>query len=151
MTADESSPSVGRRQALGGVVGVTTLLLPAAVAAASDDEGGGTATVGFAPAVDIVGAGSLGNETVQVDMAWAEGYTRFPVGTQRLSGTTGTLEPFDWVLTGTDTAGQPISSSGSSTGEVSTVFQSTQPSTTVTLRLTSTTFPADVRTFTHTR
>lgn len=145
--------SLPRRALLSGsLIGVTSIALPSAAAAASDDRNDPSPTVSFDPAVDFVNLSPTpGAEGVQVDVAWAEGYTRFSFGRNALSGTTGTEEPFAWTLTGTDVDGEPVFSSGTNSGGVTNVTQSAKPGTTVTLQLTSSTYPSDVRTFTHTR
>jgi hypothetical protein len=138
---------------------MAVLLLPTAAAAASPavDPSGDTdpeedpEPIAFAPRADLFNAGGLGNETVQVHFAWAEGYTLTAFGTPRVDSTTGAKAPFSYTFTSTNTSDVEVTSSGTSDGSYTFLSQSTKPGTTAVLRLTSIDVPSDVREFTRLR
>lgn len=140
---------VARRVVLSGAAALTSLALPSSSAAASDLEGGGPSTVAFEPANRMINQGSPPNTAVQVQMAWAEGYTS--VGSF-LTGTTGAKAPFTYVISTTDTADQSVTRSGSSDGSLADITGiASKIGTTITVTMTSTEFPSDARTFSRTR
>lgn len=140
-----------RRAILGAAaLGMTTMTLPSAISAASDSEEP-TPTVAFAPEVQFEGVGVPPDSSTRIHMAWAEGYTYNQFGPAWPNGTTGAKAAFSYNIVGTDTSGDPVSSSGTSDGSFVSVVQSSLMNSTVTATVTSTEFSGDARTFTYTR